>query len=168
MAEFEELGQERIHGRRIVLGRLGHDWRLPAPPPVWFTLFVAADAAVVDAEVLWAFAEEALLHRCAYVSTWGPGCERLHDVFDDVFLDQHPKADGDPFLMTTWHTDEPLGTALWFGLTQTIPTHSSKSYEDAAASVIVVAADDDRYDAVRELLLDQDEIDRESSEYWGV
>lgn len=46
---------------------------------------------------------------------WGPGCERLHDCFDEADV-CHKLDDADaPVVMTTWHDRESLDSYLHTG-----------------------------------------------------
>ena len=53
---------------------------------------------------------------CLYVVAWGAECEVWHDTVDETSLEMFDFADipDDKFVMTTWHTDEPLAEAMWF------------------------------------------------------
>ena len=55
---------------------------------------------------------------CVYLCAWGPGCERVHDLFDEADVERSP--DG-PFAMSTWHASEPLAEAAWFALFNAFP-----------------------------------------------
>ena len=63
-----------------------------------------------------AFARRAADQGMAYFSTWGPDCERLHDVMDESVVQWEviEKRPARYFIMTTWHEDEDLAEALWF------------------------------------------------------
>ncbi len=53
-----------------------------------------------------------------FVCAWGLQCERMHDVVDDVCVEQEVLekrcADDVPVVMTTWHSKENLEEAFWF------------------------------------------------------
>ena len=53
---------------------------------------------------------------CLYAMTWGQDCERWHDSVDWAVLGNFGFGDipDDRFVMTTWHSGEPLSEALWF------------------------------------------------------
>jgi hypothetical protein len=53
---------------------------------------------------------------CLYVVAWGVECEVWHDTVDETNLARFDFGDtpDDRFVMTTWHTDEPLSEAMWF------------------------------------------------------
>ena len=52
-----------------------------------FRLFVAADTSHSSVEEISAFAEGALIAGMVYFCAWGPGCERFHDIVDEIIAD---------------------------------------------------------------------------------
>ena len=89
------------------------------------TLFIAADSSKVSAAEISDIAEKLLQRGLRYVCTWGPDCERVHDIFDETIVgDGSETYNFQP--MTTWH-DEPFGEALYFFL-------SSAHVEDKIAN----------------------------------
>jgi hypothetical protein len=70
-----------------------------------------------------------------YVVAWGVDCEMWHDSVDWAVLEMFNfgQIPDDRFVMTTWHSDEPLSEAFWFAghcadhpdveLTETIIVH---------------------------------------------
>jgi len=85
---------------------------LPVPGP-YFVCLLAWDARGVSAADIGTVAGRLLRAGCVYAVCWGPDCERVHDIFDEVELELRP--DG-PWAMTTWHSSEPLSEAIWFAL----------------------------------------------------
>jgi hypothetical protein len=91
-----------------------------ALPSVHTVLLVAADASGIPTETISRIAERLLASGLIYVCVWGPDCERVHDIFDEVHI-----GDGtvEPSftLMSTWHDDEPLEEAIWFFIQSAFP-----------------------------------------------
>jgi hypothetical protein len=116
MADLVKVGQAETSGRDLFLIEAAGPGDVPAVlalPCPYFACLLAWDAtAVPDAEVA-ALARRLLLAGCVYVCCWGPGCERVHDLFDLAALDLGP--DG-PFCMSSWHAGVPLAEALWIRL----------------------------------------------------
>ena len=77
-----------------------------------FALFVAADASDVPVDVIAAFADWAIAHGMFWFSSWGPDCERVHDLVDAVDIGDGV-SERDPIVMTTWHDSESLDDALF-------------------------------------------------------
>lgn len=93
-------------------------------PSKRFRLFVAANTTRTATDQISEFAEAALERGMVYFCAWGPGCERLHDIVDQVEI-------GDPrfvpptpedVVMTTWHDHHTLEEALEFFATCAVPT----------------------------------------------
>jgi len=95
---------------------------------------IIADQVVGDAW-LNRVAEWIVAIGCLYVVAWGVECEKWHDAVDWAILDVFEFGDipDDRFVMTTWHSDEPISEAFWFAghcaihpdieLTETIILH---------------------------------------------
>jgi hypothetical protein len=93
-----------------------------------FRLFVAADARKESAQAISDFAFEALSRGMVYFSSWGPDCERFHDIVDEVVIADDLSESGfagpssHDVIMTTWHDDETLEEAVDFFATCAVPT----------------------------------------------
>ncbi len=64
-----------------------------------------------------------------YFCAWGPGCERFHDIVDEIIADDGVSGrnrflppTSDDVVMTTWHAHETLEEALDYFATCTLPT----------------------------------------------
>jgi hypothetical protein len=84
---------------------------------------------------------------CVHVCCWGPGCERVHDLFDLANLELRP--DG-PFAMSTWHSKEPLSQALCFFLFCTFPDNAY--YDGCRAAVGITIGSKESADEARAAL----------------
>jgi len=89
-----------------------------------FVAFTAMDARAVDDADLKTFCSALLEHGCAYLCTWGPDCERVHDAMDRCVVDNDPPNSSRGTVMTTWHDQESLEEALDFFLSCTLPDES--------------------------------------------
>jgi hypothetical protein len=97
-------------------------------PSKRYRLFVAADSQEESVKVISDFAAAAL--NCGMVSfcSWGPGCERFHDIVDEVIvqddLGERRFAGPNPHdtVMTTWHQRDTLEEALDYFATLSKPT----------------------------------------------
>jgi len=101
-----------------------------------------------------------------YFCTWGEGCEKVHDIIDEVSNAADPGPADDSVVMTTWHDDETLDEALWFFLRC---THPDQPYEDScgAAVAVLIGNDADRSSRIRYALthprkFSQEVVDAES------
>jgi hypothetical protein len=100
-----------------------------------FAVFLAWDATSIATEEISRLA--ALLHNrgLAYLCAFGPDCERVHDIFDEVELELDGTRPRDSVIMTTWHNDESLEDALWFFVNNSVP---DAAYEDTCHTGIAV------------------------------
>ncbi|MFL5914873.1 MAG: hypothetical protein ACJ752_04450 [Gaiellaceae bacterium] len=147
---MEDLGVERVHGRPIRLLQLA-EWAWEEPTRAGqFTLLVAATALVDDAPLVRRFAADAVASGCAYVCTWGQGCEHVHHLFDEASIG------ADRFVMSTSHADESLAEALYFALVDALPEEVS----DSTASAAILAVEQPWIPEVRRLVSDQEELAR--------
>jgi hypothetical protein len=101
-----------------------------------FRLFVAADATHISTETISEFARSALTNGMVYFCAWGQGCERFHDIVDEIIV-----ADGigeqlfvrpnkGDVIMTTWHDDETLEDALDYFINSARPTDGFEPHSE--------------------------------------
>ncbi len=81
-----------------------------ALPSSHFALFLACDARHLQNDAALEVARRLLDRGLAALSTWGPDCERVHDLFDAACYENEPD---DMTVMTDWHCGESLDEALW-------------------------------------------------------
>jgi hypothetical protein len=107
-----------------------------------YALLVAADGTSVARGVLERVADLALSQGAVYACAWGPGAERVHDVFDarrEVVLKPPPTEDD--VVMTTWHDDETLEETVEF-FVNAMPT---ESYVESCRSRLAVSVGSDAW-----------------------
>jgi len=121
MTSPEHLGRDGVCERELYL----IDVRRPEDIPLelsftgrFFVCLLAWDASTCTEEATKELARRLLTAGCVYVCCWGSGCERVHDLFDEADIALSPEG---PFLMSTWHDNEPLSEAIWFMLFNTYP-----------------------------------------------
>ena len=148
---MDDVGVDQVHGRRIRLFELSA-WAWQEPHVTPFILLVAADASGRDRVQIQRFATDAIMSGCGYVCAWGEGCELVHDVFDEA------AAAVDRFVMSTWHAEESLASALYFALTNAHPDEDE--FPDADEAAVVLAVEAPWIEEVRRLVADQDELAR--------
>ncbi|MCW8139562.1 MAG: hypothetical protein KIT58_11745 [Planctomycetota bacterium] len=108
----------------LALGSFG-DWPtdLAVPGCERFVLFVAANARSVGDTSVMEAARRSLASGLCYLVAWGPDCERVHDLFDRVIVDEHFRGTEtvESVIMTTWHERDSLEDALAFFLGAATP-----------------------------------------------
>src|SRR5262249_45819582 len=70
-------------------------------------------------------------------ATWGPDCERLHDLIDAERPRNEPGEDD--VVMTTWHSDVDLDEAIWQSLYVAMP---AGRYAVGYHALVAVVVDD--------------------------
>jgi len=124
--------------KNFYLHSLGHLVDLPMDLAVvgnQFGLFIAMDAREFSDLELRRLASHCLDQGAAYVSVWGPDCERLHDIFDLCIIAAAPQATVDDVICTTWHAKESLDEALQF---VRIMAEPARAYEFTCHSWLIL------------------------------
>ena len=137
------VGRDEQMGRDLYLS-VCDDLRTWSPdltrlPP--FVALCAFDADTEDDQTLEAFASRLMAAGCYYVCAWGSGCERVHDLVDDVLIRENAESAKLPaetwdetFVMTTWHERDTLDEAVWYAIFTAISDEHENSTVLAVAS----------------------------------
>ena len=99
-------------------------------------LFIAMDARPMSVDEISNIANWALDQGAVYVCAWGPDCERVHDIIDEVLVDRNSDTTDEDVIMTTWHDDETLEEALWFAVNSAFP---AGAYTETCKTLVAVA-----------------------------
>lgn len=140
MSGLELVAVDPQTGRSILLldGRDPREWNVPGGRPLGlFTAFLVIDAERYSDEVVAVLARRLLAAGVAYMCAWGPGCKRVHALFDEECVGDGECDDRTPFLLTTDHAERPLAEALWFALDLAI----SEDVKDLSESAVVIGVD---------------------------
>ena len=116
------------------------EFRLPPdkielPTPHFLCLLAADFTKATDGEIT-GIAQGLLDLGASYFVCWGPGCERAHDLIDDLTLLVDPPIPDDSVIMATWHAGEPLDEALLFVLCSAWP---DPAFEDSTGCTVGVS-----------------------------
>jgi hypothetical protein len=79
-----------------------------------FGLLLAMDAQSFDVGQIGELAEKLASKGLAYLCAWGQDCERVHDIFDETFVQRDLEQKEDNVVMTTWHANDSLEETLWY------------------------------------------------------
>ena len=112
-------------------------------PSKRFRLLVAGDTTHLTTEDIADFTLAALNQGMVYFCSWGPDCERFHDIVDDVTLGDSltrqrfagPKSSD--VIMTTWHAHETLEEVLDFFAISAVPTEGFAAESDFRVVICV-------------------------------
>ena len=147
---LERLAFDPMHRREVFLAELDElsTWPAPEQSPInWFSAFVALDARGISDAELHEFGRRCVASQCVFVCAWGPGCDRVHDAFDEAFVDAEQAGENPPFLMSTWHDNESLDDALWFALSTATAIHID---DPASAPLVAITSSSHTAAAIRE------------------
>ena len=155
-ATLEHLGNDRSSGRDLLSLQVSRAeflsaFRMPSLHSVCLLVWDSHDEGV---DTVSHVAERVLASGCIYLCAWGHGCERVHDIFDEILTGEDADPANDSVVMTTWHADESLEDALWFFLRSTAP---DERYEESCRSgvVILIGDQDNNATIVRHALAQQ-------------
>lgn len=110
-----------------------------------FVLLVAIDASGLSDEVVLRGAELLLARGAVYICVWGHDCERVHDCFDRIVIDNKlDLQDDEHTIMTTWHAREELDKAACFFRYGAYPTDG---YAETCAHWIAISIRNDQWAA---------------------
>jgi hypothetical protein len=73
-------------------------------------LLLACDGSALSDDSVQSALKPLFNQGIAYLCTWGPDCERIHDLADQLTLHLL----GDDLVMTTWHHREFLKETVWY------------------------------------------------------
>ncbi len=162
MVQIEHFGDNRINERQIYVLELPSLAGLPRILNLssqYFTLLLACDARQISHDEIAKAATSLVEQGVVYVCSWGPDCQRVEDIFDEVIVGKNPDETVKSVIITTQHNDESLDEALWFLLNVAF---AAEEYEkDCGAELIIVVANSEWTSQVRARLLNQDALSRD-------
>jgi hypothetical protein len=132
---FDSTTERRLFSLEIPsAGALPH-LALPARN---FVCLLAWDARAASVDEVSALVEPLLRAGASYFVCWGPDCERVHDIIDEIasYPDNDFGVPEDSCIMTTWHSSEPLCAALWFFLVNSAP---HEHYQDSTRAALAIS-----------------------------
>ena len=151
------LGRSTAPDRDLYLAHVNRlsDWPAElAEPKSHFVVFLAMDAKGAGADEIAGLARKLVAQGMVYLCAWGPDCERVHDIFDEV-RDEEESGE-DAIVMTTWHADDDLDDALWDSLFNALPVDA---FIDSCKAFVAVIVDHAEWaDEVAAALSDVDQF----------
>lgn len=146
MAQPQFIGKDSVSGRQLF--HLGVRDIADLPPHLnlpskHFVLLLVWNAQGVSSQLISDLASRLADEGLAYLCAWGSDCERVHDVFDETFVERDLNAPVETLVMTTWHDNEDLREALWFFLTCTLP---DDSLADKCDTGLVISMGNDEWE----------------------
>lgn len=127
--------------------------RFIAPPSRHSVILLAGDAAGVPSVILGKAADHLLASGLCYICTWGPDCERVHDIFDERYGGDGTTEPASDF-MSTWHSADTFDEAVEFFAMTAWPTDDAiEQLSYLAILVGSIQAEANFMDAVRPYIL---------------
>ncbi len=156
MTNLEPVGRMMNGKREFFALHLANFSSLPTSLPLsspHFVALLAADATGTDSAAITDLGRQLLSAGCVYFCTWGPDCERVHDIFDEECFEV------EPVIMTTWHSGETLDEALWFFAFTAFP---DSRYEGTCTSALAISIGNTTWEQlIRRRLSNLEELDRD-------
>ncbi len=124
MAEPQTIGYDSSTGRQVsilALEAIQTSFTWSECEGEQFVCLCAMDARSISDEQISALCSRLIQLGCAYLCSWGPDCERVHDIMDRTVIGSDPPKTYLGCLMTTCHAKESLAEAVDYFLTCTVP-----------------------------------------------
>ena len=140
MSMVEHLGRSPATGLEVYWLAIPSPEALPDSLSLFsakFTCFLAWDAAEDSSAVTSAMMRKLLRLGCVYLSCWGQGCERRHDIMDEVLIGEGNAEWQDHGIATTWHAEDSLAEALDFFLDLASPAECNQEQCGSALALVV-------------------------------
>jgi hypothetical protein len=109
-------------------------------------LLLACDGSALSDDSIQSALKPLFDQGIAYLCTWGPDWERIHDLADQLTLHQL----GDNLVMTTWHHRESLKEAVWYLVHCALP--ASDLLHDKCDQVALAVGNDSWYRQIEDTL----------------
>ncbi|MFZ2277086.1 MAG: hypothetical protein WAW39_04775 [Prosthecobacter sp.] len=112
---MEQLGHIHSGQFPVFVHRIGSydELRSVTPPSRHSVILLAGDAKGISTDIISEAADHLLAAGLSYVCTWGPDCERVHDIFDQSYVGDGTTEPMSEF-MSTWHSAESFEEAVEF------------------------------------------------------
>jgi hypothetical protein len=134
--ELVHVGYDSVEGRQLYVLEVaaGHMENFQSPAER-FGCFLLADATRLTDHTIRGLARALLDAGAAYFATWGPDCERVHDLIDAERPRDEP-SDND-VVMTTWLADVDLDRAIWESVYVAMPAGRYAQGCNALVAIVV-------------------------------
>jgi len=154
--KIEALGNETVWERDLFVLDIPRPKDLPVDlglPDAYCVALVAWDARQATDEEISDFALRLVRSGAAYVCAWGPDCQRVHDIIDKVIIDLESRGiERIQPVITTWHANETLASAMWFTLFCAVPDDAV--YNECGATLGIAVGCSEWADDIRRAFRD--------------
>lgn len=154
---MKNFAQDQTTGRNLLSLYVDHAADLPNSIDVGsprFACLLLWDSTEAAADEITGLIHWCLRAGASYVMCWGPGCERVDALVDEILCDPSKEFSTAGHVMTTSHADQPISEAIWFLLRLSWPDDTS--FEDTRASLAITVGHRAWADEVDEAFADPD------------
>lgn len=123
----------------LSLPSIGHPYDLRPASVQPFVCLLAMDATGIEAALTSPLQRFLLDEGCVYFCTWGPDCERIHDLMDEEIVGFGFPKPGEGAVITTAHAGDTLEQAIDFLLDLANPDRDLAP-DGCRAALIITAA----------------------------
>ena len=99
-----------------------------------FVALLICDATTIGTQEVADFARCLIESGCSYFCCWGPDCERVHDIFDEEFVNDESNTET---IMTTWHASETFEEFITFAVFNTEPTQTFRATTNSTVAIVI-------------------------------
>lgn len=142
-----ERGIDDVKGRRLFSLAIASTADLPKPivlPSRNFVCLLAWEARGASTASISELVEPLVQAGASYFVCWGPNCERVHDIIDEIAAHPSSGVPTDSCIMATWHDDESLEDAIWYFLVNTQP---DAHYEETTHASLAISVTSEAWEA---------------------
>ena len=131
------VGYDSVEGRSLyVLEVAAGHVEVFHSPAERFGCFLVADATGLTDQKIRGLVRALLDAGAAYFATWGPDCQRVHDLIDAERPRDEPGEND--VVMTSWHADVDLDSAIWESVYVAMP---AGRYAQGCNAVVAIVVD---------------------------
>jgi hypothetical protein len=162
MVKVESIGRNDVSERQLFVLSLPHISDLPEALNLqskYFGVLLACDAERINDDTILNLAGSLIVQGMRYFVSWGSDCERVHDLFDSVIIDNDPHETKDSVIMTMWLEKQSLDEAIWQFLYVAFPANDY--WEDCHAELVIVIGNDAWTQQIKTRLSDLDTLNKD-------
>jgi hypothetical protein len=162
MVKVESIGRNDVSDRQLFVLSLPRISDLPETLNLqskYFGVLLACDAKRINDDAILNLARLLIAQGMRYFVAWGSDCERVHDLFDSVIIENDPHETEDSVIMTMWLEKKSLDEAVWQFLYVAFPAND---YADNCQSELIIVVGDDEWERqIKTRLSDLDALNKD-------
>lgn len=140
MLQLEHVGRNDVSERELYLLSAPNINDVPDELDLrskYFGVLLACDARNIDDIVITQVARQLIANGMRYFCSWGQDCERVHDLFDSVIIENDSDETEGSVIITMWFDEESLDEALWQFLYVAFPASDYEEWCQADVAIVI-------------------------------